>query len=517
LEPDHRGAALAACGVRLDPLLEAHLVLPLLERLRIWSRQARQGHRRLPLIGLNGPVGAGKSSLGRVLEGLAHRCGLKLMVASIDDLYLSWPERGQRLAGNPFGVTRVPPGSHDLPLLLDALAGWRRSGLLRLPRFDKTLAGGQGDRSGWREQNCDALVLEGWLIGCRPLSQSALDAVMAAAQAWLLQAGPQRITALDPHWSGEGAPPLRLDDWRWLPHWNRELEHYLPLWQACDGLALLRPLHWGLPRRWRFQAEARQRRAGGGWLQAHELDALVRASLCSLPPALYQDPLLMPLQQAAGQWWPAAAGGAVACLDHAAPAAAQPAIAPRLGTRPAGLTACPVAQDVPAVQTSRTADAPALDAGREANAADLAADLPQQGRLAAAAMRSGPDQAGASGPGSRLERGVGPQPSQADQPRMGPLTEMRGEARPRSAERRRAEQALQHGNAMALGDPSDAQDRSEERPGIADARPLPQSACPQASLRQLPPPLAVAWLDGRRRCRAVWLQSSLSSASAETG
>ena len=275
----------------IDPLLEVGFVRPLLAQLRTWRAEARGGTRRLPLIALNGPVGAGKSTLGRQLEALAPRVGLRLCVASIDDLYLSWPERGERLAGNPFGVSRVPPGSHDLPLLLEALAQWRLSGVLRLPRFDKTLAAGQGDRAGWRELACDALVLEGWLMGCRPLSEASLEAVMEGASLRTLHAGVAAPAAVQPWGGGTGAPPLQSEEWTWLPRWNRELECYVPLWQACDGLWLLRPQHWGLPRRWRFQAEGRQRRSGGGWLPPADLTRLVRASLCSLPPALYQDPL----------------------------------------------------------------------------------------------------------------------------------------------------------------------------------------------------------------------------------
>jgi D-glycerate 3-kinase len=59
-----------------------------------------------------------------------------------------------------------------------------------------------------------------------------------------------------------------------------------------EELWLLRPRSWSLPHRWRFQAEARQRRAGGATLAAEAVERLVRASLCSLPPELYQDPLL---------------------------------------------------------------------------------------------------------------------------------------------------------------------------------------------------------------------------------
>jgi len=220
-------------------------------------------------------VGAGKSTLGRVLEALAPALGLRLIVASIDDLYLPWPQRQQQLAGNPFDVWRVPPGSHDLPLLLAALGRWRQSGFLRLPRFDKTLAEGQGDRRGWREGPCDALVLEGWLMGCRALGPQALAA--ARLHQDLSRPGPG------------GAPALTAIEQDWLPHWDRHLQAYEPLWQACDGLWMLRPRSWSLPRRWRFQAEARQRHSGGGWLKPAELERVVRASLCSLPPLLYGD------------------------------------------------------------------------------------------------------------------------------------------------------------------------------------------------------------------------------------
>lgn len=410
----------------IDPLLLERFVLPLLNQVSLWRQQARSGRRRLPLIALNGPVGAGKSTLGRQLEALAPRFGLRLRVASIDDLYLGWPERGERLAGNPFGVSRVPPGSHDLPLLLEALARWRDGDPLKLPWFDKTLAAGQGDRAGWREQACDALVLEGWLMGCRPLSEACLAALMEAVHRGEAAPAEPVPAAASLPWSHDGAPSLRPEEWRWLPHWNKQLEDYQPLWRACDGLWLLRPLHWALPRRWRFQAEARQRRAGGGWLQPADLERLVRASLCSLPPALYQDPLARELAAELRN------GGAL-FADAGLPASAwgalmEPAASGCMAALPASVDA-----DTAAGLVVRP------DGVCQSCAQDVAAnELP-------------------SSLGSRCSAALS---TQAPQP-----------------------------------------DHQMER----------------TDQGKRPPTQAVAWLDGRRRCRSVWLQPSLSPSSSATG
>jgi D-glycerate 3-kinase len=258
----------------LHPTVVEQVALPLLARLQ----QLLAGGCR-PVLAINGPVGAGKTTLTRVLQSLARRDGVRLGVASIDDFYLPWRQRQQAMAGNPFGVSRVPPGSHDLPLLLESLRAWRGGAAWRLPRFDKALRQGQGDRAAIETERCDALVLEGWLLGCRSLDLGHAEA------GWWCQ-------ALE-----TATPALTAQELAWLPRWDAELQRYQPVWELLDAIAVLRPRDWSWPRRWRFQAEARQRRRARlsqdatGWLDGNQLDALVRASLCSLPPVLYQDPL----------------------------------------------------------------------------------------------------------------------------------------------------------------------------------------------------------------------------------
>jgi D-glycerate 3-kinase len=249
----------------------AALTLLLLQDCR---RMIDAGHR--PVFGLNGPVGSGKSTLSRQLRQDFARAGLQLAVASIDDAYLPWAERRQRMAGNPFGVSRVPPGSHDPAALAEPIRCWREQpwkvdgraiAALELPRFDKTFYGGEGERTANWHGQADAVLLEGWLLGCRPVPEQELVAWSAAA--------------------GLDAPAQA-----WLQRSNQALTAYLELWDTIDQLVLLWPSSWNLPRRWRFQAEARQRRSGGGWLRPEQLDQLVQATLQSLPAPLYQHPLL---------------------------------------------------------------------------------------------------------------------------------------------------------------------------------------------------------------------------------
>lgn len=221
-----------------------------------------------PVIGLQAPVGAGKTTLSRQLQQLAQQQGIRLAVASIDDAYLPWQERQQRLAGNPFGVNRVPPGSHEPEVLCGAIAAWRRGSALQLPRFDKTLQAGQGDRSGWSQETADALLLEGWMLGYAPLPAAELEKLTVHAVA-----------------------PLSNAERAWLPRWNAELEAYQNLWRCCDSFWVIQPLDWGRVMRWRLQAEAKQRRMSGVALSGEALRQLVRATQASLPPQLYQAPL----------------------------------------------------------------------------------------------------------------------------------------------------------------------------------------------------------------------------------
>ena len=195
--------------------------LPLLQQ---WCQErAANGHR---LLGLCAPPGSGKS-------WLSNQVGEHVVAISIDDLY--WPQPKLRQ------YQRGLPGSHDLPRLAQVLDDFRQQGSALVPRFDKTLMQGAGDRVEDQPHQGEQLLLEGWCVGAR------------------------------------GIPTL---------------EAYEAIWQQLDALLVLMPPSHGHVLRWRLQAEARQRRRGGGALHPQAVSHMVERFYTAVPPQQCFEPLL---------------------------------------------------------------------------------------------------------------------------------------------------------------------------------------------------------------------------------
>ena len=114
---------------------------------------------------------------------------LPTVVLSIDDLYLPHDEQ-QALArshpDNPLVQHRGQPSTHDVELgtaLFSTLHN--RDPNIRIPSYDKSAFGGQGDRrhqSEWQVINKDAqdkrvevVIFEGWCVGFRALTDEDLE------------------------------------------------------------------------------------------------------------------------------------------------------------------------------------------------------------------------------------------------------------------------------------------------------------------------------------------------------
>ena len=122
------------------------------------------------IIGFSGLPGSGKSTLGFWIDNVARELSLDIKVISLDDFYLPAQEMDFAMKGNPWNVPRGFPGSHSLDLLHQSLDTFLETGVLSSPTFDKSLRDGKGDRSGWCDYQPKVLILEGWFVGCVPVS-----------------------------------------------------------------------------------------------------------------------------------------------------------------------------------------------------------------------------------------------------------------------------------------------------------------------------------------------------------
>lgn len=154
------------------------------------ARHRAAGARTPLFVAVQGPQGSGKTFLTtRLRDALAappHKLSVALL--SIDDLYLphdrlvavaqAYPENGL-LQG------RGQPGTHDVPLGTDILTQLKHINedaaldkVVQIPRFDKSLFGGEGDRvsDGTTVRGpVDVVVLEGWCVGFYATSREEID------------------------------------------------------------------------------------------------------------------------------------------------------------------------------------------------------------------------------------------------------------------------------------------------------------------------------------------------------
>jgi len=147
-------------------------------------------------VAIQGPQGSGKSSVTeRVKEMLSEanedHASYRVATLSIDDLYLPHAQLNALASAhpdNPFLRGRGLPGTHDIQLGLSLLRSLKdinrsRADNIRIPRFDKSLFDGKGDRlpeSEWTpvQAPLDVVLLEGWCVGFYPQSRQYIEARM---------------------------------------------------------------------------------------------------------------------------------------------------------------------------------------------------------------------------------------------------------------------------------------------------------------------------------------------------
>jgi D-glycerate 3-kinase len=188
---------------------------------------------RTPVFAISGLQGSGKSTLAAQIAARAETEGLRVVVLSLDDLYLTRDQRRQLARDvHPLLATRGPPGTHDVALGCRVLEALRAGADVALPRFDKLADDRAEDAWTQVEGRVDLVLFEGWCLGAVPEDEAAL------------------ATALNALERDEDA------DRRWRRHCNEALRRDYPaLWSRIDALWFLQPPGFEIVRTWRWQQE----------------------------------------------------------------------------------------------------------------------------------------------------------------------------------------------------------------------------------------------------------------------
>ncbi|KAG7449667.1 P-loop containing nucleoside triphosphate hydrolase protein [Guyanagaster necrorhizus] len=201
-------------------------------------------------VAIQGPQGSGKSYLTgltqKFLTDAPHL--LRVAVLSIDDLYLSHDDLVALALKHPFNPLwkgRGQPGTHDVELgirILQSLREGRET--VDIPRFDKSLFDGEGDRLPMDGSNSinppiDIVIIEGWCMGFYPISQARL------AEKWDGIWKEQKIAL--------ALQDELLESKECLQDINQVLKAYIDLWAFFDVFV-----------QWRLEQEHNMKASNGG-------------------------------------------------------------------------------------------------------------------------------------------------------------------------------------------------------------------------------------------------------------
>ena len=230
------------------------LALPLLSQA--YNFQNNCSSRKI--IGISALPGTGKTTLGKWLEAISLKLDFKISVISIDDFYLPSDEMKLAIKNNPWNVSRGFPGSHSVKLMYEKLLNWKINGDLDVPVFDKSLRNGLGDRSHWRLDNPDLLIIEGWFLGIEPLPVALND---------------QSINSQELS-SNEVSYRLNIQD---------NLIQYLDVWNLIDNIWHFKPLKFEYMNMWKASQEKEMFLKRGNALRDENLSNFLRMLNVSIP------------------------------------------------------------------------------------------------------------------------------------------------------------------------------------------------------------------------------------------
>ena len=237
--------------------------------LAIQLSEEKDKQKKTLIQGILGGQGTGKTTLCKILCIILKQLEYTTITISIDDFYKTYSERQKLKEIDPRLIWRGPPGIHDIELAINIcnqLKDPNHSQSISIPRFDKSLWNGQGDRIKPDIINQPDIVLfEGWFLGVQPINETQFN----------------------------DAPfPIQTkEDRQFAQDINENLKAYLPLWEKLDRLIILYPEDYTLSKQWRKEAEQKMISSGKTGMKDHEIEEFVNYFWKALHPQLFITPL----------------------------------------------------------------------------------------------------------------------------------------------------------------------------------------------------------------------------------
>jgi len=216
------------------------------------------------VIGLSALPGTGKTTLGLLIERLSLKMNIKTSVVSMDDFYLPFKEMNMAIKDNPWNVSRGFPGSHSISLIEERILEWKNTGRFNYPVFDKSLRNGLGDRSCWKIDFPEILILEGWFLGVNQISSQMIS-------------------------SEKVKPPLHTKEIEYRSKIQKNLNEYLKIWQLIEKIWQISPKNFSYMDQWKYNQENEMLRIKGNALVDNQLTNFLRMLNCSIPQKSFNE------------------------------------------------------------------------------------------------------------------------------------------------------------------------------------------------------------------------------------
>ena len=149
-----------------------------------------------------------------------------------------------------------------MDLLSDSLDTFSKTGIIKSPIFDKSLRDGKGDRSCWFEGKTKVLILEGWFVGCEPISNHI---------------------EIDVNYDDKINLSLSPIEQEYRNYIQESLIDYSKIWKKFDKIWHLKSSVFNNTILWKTQQEEEMIKLKGSGLKGNQLADFIRMIQASIP------------------------------------------------------------------------------------------------------------------------------------------------------------------------------------------------------------------------------------------